>query len=684
MASIYIHQAIHGYRDGHRLLSSSRGLGADAARIMLVLSDMSGPSMHPGFDEYLTGYPLPGTNLYVFAKTWYAPEMKRPGCVWTHSLLIPKEQLSEVSANRLVETFRRPQVDGGEKSADVPVIFETDSSLLVSEGFENMFVAAMLVSGVLGQSRPVVIAVDSVAQVQPIFLQIWDGLWSSAKARLTFCTGSLMPRTVAGVLMDLQAVPRAIPSSQFRKAASGALILDLLSSGSAEPWVEQVLKHITQRSETFRSWMEEVAGPDAGRGSAPSLVTVFGQWHQSNWSASNILNNVLDAPEIIPDIKNRLVEMVLNKAGAEKGARQRRELLLELCGRRETELSSITSLLEEQTHRLFSESRFEGLSLALSLLGVELTEIGEHVLRTAILKLKPNDLDAFPDSQASSLPTLLSVNHELATAPALWRRASSRANEMLSQLNAEKFTENERLAVAEAVIAIGRDAPINALVKFAGSDAVFRVLSALVAGELSFSTQWCSSISAYSDTVIEWLQLQPAISSRELEVASLFISPSSAPQRLENIWRMGTSASVAPLSPRVAVFGLALAFSRQGISPLFESCFQSAFNALASTHVEHEAWEWLKDLAPAVSWWRDWDRCERVAAALARRLAAHEVPLAIVFSIARTASAIQKVVGVLYANRQTKIYLKQLRKSCDTDPSLGSHEQRSALAISTW
>ena len=44
MPPVSIHQAIHGYRDGHRLLSSSVSLGADAARAMLVLSDMSGPA----------------------------------------------------------------------------------------------------------------------------------------------------------------------------------------------------------------------------------------------------------------------------------------------------------------------------------------------------------------------------------------------------------------------------------------------------------------------------------------------------------------------------------------------------------------------------------------------------------------------------------------------------------------
>ena len=73
MAPLTIHQAIHGYRDGHRLLSSSVSLSAESARAMLILSDMSGPAMQPGFDEYLTGYPLPGNEFFVFAKNSTLP-----------------------------------------------------------------------------------------------------------------------------------------------------------------------------------------------------------------------------------------------------------------------------------------------------------------------------------------------------------------------------------------------------------------------------------------------------------------------------------------------------------------------------------------------------------------------------------------------------------------------------------
>src|SRR3954471_23899161 len=117
MCPASIHQAIHGYREGHRLLSSSLSLNPDSARAMLVLSDMSGPTMQPGFDEYLTGYPLPGSDLFVFAKTWYASEMQRPGCVWTHSLLLSCDQVSQTSGSSLMYKFRRPQLEGVESAA---------------------------------------------------------------------------------------------------------------------------------------------------------------------------------------------------------------------------------------------------------------------------------------------------------------------------------------------------------------------------------------------------------------------------------------------------------------------------------------------------------------------------------------------------------------------------------------
>ena len=86
--SITINQTVHGYENGHSLLASSIDLPNEVRRKMLPITDMSGNSMIDGFEEYITAYPLRTINAFAIGKTWYANEMARPGCVWTHTLII--------------------------------------------------------------------------------------------------------------------------------------------------------------------------------------------------------------------------------------------------------------------------------------------------------------------------------------------------------------------------------------------------------------------------------------------------------------------------------------------------------------------------------------------------------------------------------------------------------------------
>src|ERR1044072_9861526 len=122
-----IHQCLHGYGDGHQLLQSSTRLPAKAHQLLLTMSDMSGPSMISGFQSYLTGYAVPGTNWYAFAKTWYANEMRRPGCVWTHTLLIESADLSKIDdLGILLNFFERPERDSKEFTYDNLVVLSFD------------------------------------------------------------------------------------------------------------------------------------------------------------------------------------------------------------------------------------------------------------------------------------------------------------------------------------------------------------------------------------------------------------------------------------------------------------------------------------------------------------------------------------------------------------------------------
>src|SRR5216684_1693255 len=83
-----VHQALHGYSDGHRLLACSTTLKPKEQKTMLIMSDVSGSRAVIDKAGYLTCYPLPESGLYAVALPLPSPSLPRPLCVCTHSLLI--------------------------------------------------------------------------------------------------------------------------------------------------------------------------------------------------------------------------------------------------------------------------------------------------------------------------------------------------------------------------------------------------------------------------------------------------------------------------------------------------------------------------------------------------------------------------------------------------------------------
>ena len=104
-----VHQAVFGYSNGHRMLASSVQLNSVDVYELAAASDLApGVSLDPS-ESYLSGVALPESRLYALIKTWAAPEMQRPGCVWSHVLLLSRQFLStQVDLAVLVKLFSRP------------------------------------------------------------------------------------------------------------------------------------------------------------------------------------------------------------------------------------------------------------------------------------------------------------------------------------------------------------------------------------------------------------------------------------------------------------------------------------------------------------------------------------------------------------------------------------------------
>ena len=112
-----IEQTLHGYNKGHGLLASSFPMKpTEDSSLMAYLSDWTGYRDESEEDSYMTFYPLEQGKKYAFAKTWYASEMERPGCVWTHTLIVDLDDMDRnFDFRALKDYFHRPQIDDYEE-----------------------------------------------------------------------------------------------------------------------------------------------------------------------------------------------------------------------------------------------------------------------------------------------------------------------------------------------------------------------------------------------------------------------------------------------------------------------------------------------------------------------------------------------------------------------------------------
>lgn len=223
MSPAVVHQTLHGYSDGHRLIAGSPTLSSADARTMQVMSDLSGPGVKPAASGYLTGYPLEGSGRYVLARTWAAPEMSRPGCVWTHSLIIENADLATMSsAAGLLAAFRRPDMpplrDEYASLLQVPAAPDPEPPLTRSTAARPNEVLNALY---MAPTNSVVVQAGDAGDDERLATAIWMQQWPRLRRTFGFCTLTKVDRSLRGEALDLQMVPGS--ERQFRSKFKDAV-----------------------------------------------------------------------------------------------------------------------------------------------------------------------------------------------------------------------------------------------------------------------------------------------------------------------------------------------------------------------------------------------------------------------------------------------------------------------------
>lgn len=182
-----IHQSVHGYDSGHKLMSCSLNLPKSTQSMMSKMSDASLTGYSSSLKPYITGYPLPEIGAYAIAKTWPAPEMPRPGCVWTHTLIIDYADLALIKdATILLELFKKPSLEQVYKYKE-GITFQPDSSSFVKEQLIHTSSIAPIIFDIYNSALNK-IRYPSIENAEEITLLIWSQQWPKLRRNFSFRT----------------------------------------------------------------------------------------------------------------------------------------------------------------------------------------------------------------------------------------------------------------------------------------------------------------------------------------------------------------------------------------------------------------------------------------------------------------------------------------------------------------
>jgi hypothetical protein len=324
-------QLLHGYDDGHRLLAASEPLDERTRDLVDRLSDAVGTRPDQSIDGYLTGYPLPD-GRYALARTWYAWELPRPNCVWTHTIVLDARAIASLGTHlEVFRSFRRPQVGHSIYDYSLPLQLESNAKPIPALPASVHFSVISELVRLLYESddEPASAAVEDAADREAIASAIWLQQWPSLRKRFAFCTGAVNIRTVGHRAFDLN-----LSSPSY--LAYSAPNVPVLSS---DPELFVLARDLAQPSIEFREFLGFAGAGIQRRRVMSSLARIWAR-----------LDNTLPA-----DIE-LLAEDLLAMAPRTESMRRLKRRLFRIPGALIARVASPTEVLTKLSHGSLADS----------------------------------------------------------------------------------------------------------------------------------------------------------------------------------------------------------------------------------------------------------------------------------------------------------------------------------------
>lgn len=630
-----IQQALFGYSNGHHLLSSSINISATMLKVLEPLSDLSGSDFQEGFLEYLTGYFFDQEEYFALSKTWYAVEMNRPGCVWTHTLLISFGDLDKLPKDRdFNRFFCRPSIIGRYDEYKKPIVIEPEIYIENNEASShgNNIKTKKLLSAIFESQRPVIIGANAASEYDNVFFALWKSLGNSVLNGESFCTGSLSNRIVNKKPLDFQVVPINKVKNIFRTIQTG-VILDDIKSEEYE-WINLIISNfIDHEDKKLITFLESMSLKACNRFFVKSCAKILSTLkNDSTASPSTILESI--SPELTliekKNIFNQTIFKMLSDSDRIFNIHFSEIKILEyLSTMSATELDivaqdKIIGIIE----KLLTKVADLPSELFAFLINNEINSLGENAINSLSEFAYETDLENVtgPDMKGSDI--LVRVKPELAYSRKIWCGSKSEQLSVLDALKSSncKVYDNFDRKLSYTILETSTENISEGLYDTFGSKIVRFFLDwSQVSFDSSKIERWINLCKYDMEYCIDFLSLN----NNEIIAKSFIrlIDPYSnlvmnmSSEYWVNFYRKYV-ANCYDNEYRIEFARLILPAILKSEKMYPEDVAFFAFNSihllLSKDNFDYDEWRRLSQLLPEIAWNNNWDKCKRLRKAAKR------------------------------------------------------------------
>ncbi|MCX7258600.1 MAG: hypothetical protein NTZ64_18290 [Polaromonas sp.] len=661
-----VHQALHGYSEGHRQFVCSAELTLNDARLVLVMSDASGAGVTAEGISYLTGYPLQESGLYALARTWPAPEMPRPGCVWTHTLFIEFADLAVLdSPSQLEQLFRVPSVETSRTygvSVELTAAAPATSALTPSE----VTLFQRLATALYEHPRDQVWARRASDRfVDDVMLRLWDLQWPRLRRSFRFCTLTTRDRSQEGSLFDLQLCAESLSRLRFAQQADGIEA----NTTSVEPWLVQLVEYADRPSATgFREALRllgtDVLGGREAMRSICSLQAVLAR-HEPSAVAEAIALVQSSAPLSSSKVAQAMVASSALSRSDELSPDTLRYVVINLDLVSDQELAqhadrlarSLWSSSPERLVELLFDQR-PGVQAAMreAAQGISVAELVQGLV-----------------SGEEWLWRLLQVRPDLTETSEFWRRTQPRA----SDIEGAGIRLQGEVALESAVLGLHDEPAIESIARCFGALAVLETLQRLITGsrEVPQVPTWVKHACRDIGGAASFLAHTRAPSVQLVSVISNELAPDAVPNDYGvDPWFTALShlrsQGVLPLELVAYGFRRALGYRSRSVGALLRMTFDAMHRYATAGALNDARWQQLRDFLPWVKPADTWDVALRLRLAVAKRSVEASVSAEDYIGITADDQVFLSVVAATWEYWGGQRYLKKIAEALqDTSDS---------------